>query len=138
MDSKDLVLTCDLCCTGLHQINYREKARVDQQGLPPLRKKTTWFSSDECQASFEQVVALLKLNEQAQQGMCNFMSEEKTEAAKKESALEFRLDRLQEGLTVLAGADVSKNRDTPRGDDRNDDKGRSCNRSNKSQNDNRT
>ena len=62
------------------------------------------------------------------------MTEVKTEATEKESALAFRLDRLSEGLTVLAGADVSKNRDTPRRDDRNDDKGRS----NKSSNDNRT
>ena len=62
------------------------------------------------------------------------MTEVKTEATEKESALAFRLDRLSEGLTVLAGADVSKNRDTPSRDDRNDDKGRS----NKSSNDNRT
>ncbi len=59
--------------------------------------------------SFEQVVARLQLNVQAQQSMCEFMTAEKTE---KESALAFRLDRIPEGLTVLAGADVSKKRDT--------------------------
>jgi len=51
----------------------------------------------------------LQLNVQAQQSMCEFMTAEKTE---KESALAFRLDRIPEGLTVLAGADVSKKRDT--------------------------
>lgn len=76
----------------------------------------------------------MQLNEQAQQGMCKLMTEEKTEAAETESALAFRMDRLPEGLAVLTGAGVSKNRDTLRRDDRNDDK----RRSNKSQTDNRT
>jgi len=47
VDSKNPVRICDLCCTGLHQITCREKARADELGYPggwhPLQKKMTWF-----------------------------------------------------------------------------------------------
>ena len=39
------------------------QVRADDQGYHPLRNDTAWLCSDDCKASFERVVARLKLDE---------------------------------------------------------------------------